>query len=147
MLTSPLARSVALLALAAVAGRAQQPAEAARRLELRDRAAMQRYDLDGDGRLSPQERQLASREIQHARNDEARRPDERMRDIEQFKRLLAAYDKDGDGKLSAAERELLTADYTAELSRRVGGDGNLSLEAWLAARDAWRDRVGTGGGL
>jgi len=66
---------------------------------------VKKYDTDGDGKLSRQERSTMYQAMAEQRR----------------KRWLARYDKDGDGKVSEAEREAVMEDYrrrVAEATRR-----------------------------
>ncbi len=113
---------------------------------------LDRYDLDGDGVLSPQERLLAVRDPGRGKADErgaaTTTADERVREVQQFTRLLAHFDKDGDARLSATERAELVATYVRELDRHdANGDGLLAQNEWMAARTAWRERYDAAGGL
>lgn len=85
---------------------------------------LEKFDKDGDGKLSKEERQAAM---------EARKAE-----------MLKKYDKDGDGKLSKEEREAIAADRKAEFMKKydTDGDGKLSDEEKAAARKAMGDRRG-----
>lgn len=102
-----------------------------------------RFDTDGDGELSEEER-LAAREAFRAERDERR---------QQW--LLEQYDKDGDGVLSEAEQAQIDADREereAERERRdaerqqraleaydTDGDGQLSREERQAGEQQRRE--------
>lgn len=102
-----------------------------------------RFDKDGDGQLSEEERQ-AVREAMRAEREQRR---------QQF--LLERYDKDGDGILSEAETQAMEEDQArmeaerearrAEMQQRaldaydVDGDGQLSEEERRAANQQRRE--------
>lgn len=80
-----------------------------------------KFDIDGDGKLSPDERKAMA--------------DERQ------KEMLAKFDKDGDGKLSADERTAMREEMEArrkELTEKYDADkdGKLSPEEMKTAREA-----------
>jgi hypothetical protein len=110
------------------------------------RVMMERYDLDGDGVLSAQERQLAMQERDRGAGGKADRPgasDDRPRAMAQFRALLAHFDRDGDARLSAAERAAALQALTQNLDQHdADGDGALNLDEWLAARSAWQKAYG-----
>lgn len=102
---------------------------------------LEKFDKDGDGKLSPEERK-AAREAMQARTEERR------------KEMLAKYDKDGDGKLSPEERAEMQKDRKAEMLKKFDkdGDGKLSEEERAAMPKRQRrpggpaGRAGKGGG-
>ena len=129
------------LALAAAQALAGDPAApAGPRCPLRARI-LEKFDKDGDGKLSDEER-AAAREAFRARL--AAHKEE----------ILKRFDKDGDGKLSdeerAATRESLRnrlAAHWDQILKRFDkdGDGKLSDEERAAAREAFRQpRHGSG---
>ncbi len=118
----------ALLALpllvAGLAASAQEPDErAAQRAEM-----LERYDSDGDGRLSRSERDAAreSRALERWDSDgdgslsEAEREAAREGRRQEQQEIRDRYDADGDGRLSRSERENARADG-ARLGRPGGG--------------------------
>jgi Ca2+-binding EF-hand superfamily protein len=89
---------------------------------------IKKFDKDGDGQLSEEERK-AAREAMEARRGEFQ------------KKMLEQFDKDGDGKLSEEERK--AAREAGEAKRKEilekydkDGDGKLSEEERKAAIDA-----------
>ena len=85
---------------------------------------IKKYDKDGDGKLSQEERKAAM---------EGRRAE-----------MMKKYDKDGDGKLSQEERKASMADRRAEMMKKFDkdGDGKLSEEERAAARKSMGARRG-----
>lgn len=82
---------------------------------------LEKFDKDGDGKLSPDERKAMFEERQ--------------------KEMLAKFDKDGDGKLSADERATMREEMEArrkELIEKYDADkdGKLSPDEMKTARDA-----------
>jgi Ca2+-binding EF-hand superfamily protein len=105
---------------------------------------MERFDADGDGELSEEERQAVRDYFRQRREEQMQR------------RLVERFDADGDGVLN--EEEQLNADAEME-ARRVerqarmterfdtDGDGKLSEAENQAARESFRGgRGGRGGG-
>jgi hypothetical protein len=78
---------------------------------------VKQFDKDGDGKLSPEERQAMHQE-RKARMEERR------------KEMLEKYDADGDGKLSPEEKAKAREERKAEMLRKFDkdGDGKLSEE-------------------
>ncbi len=78
---------------------------------------LEKFDKDGDGKLSNDERS-AMREAMKAKSEERR------------KAMLAKFDADGDGKLSKEEREKAMEERKAEMLKKYDkdGDGKLSEE-------------------
>ena len=100
---------------------------------------MSRYDTDGDGEISDEERQ-AARDAMRARRDEMRA------------QWVSRWDKDGDGELSEeemgearAEREKARKEFEAVLVDRFDADGDGELSeiereaAYTAMRTEARD--------
>ena len=85
---------------------------------------LEKFDKDGDGKLSAEERKAAA---------EARKAE-----------MLSKYDKDGDGKLSADERKVAMEARKAGFIKQYDkdGDGKLNDEEKAAARKAMGDRRG-----
>jgi Ca2+-binding EF-hand superfamily protein len=86
---------------------------------------VKRYDKDGDGKISPEERQAAKDEWQKKREQ----------------RALKNFDKDGDGKMSPEEWaafEQSEKDHKQQLLQKFDkdGDGKLSKTEWAEARKA-----------
>lgn len=109
----------------------------------RRQAFMDRFDLDGDGRLSEDE-------IRAMREQMRERQSEMM-----IQRMTDRFDLDGDGVLNDEERELAEAELEARRLERearllerfdADGDGVLSDEERDAAREAFRPRDGRGPG-
>ncbi len=78
---------------------------------------LEKFDKDGDGKLSPEERQ-AAREAHKAMAEERR------------KEMLEKFDADKDGKLSPEERTKMQEERKAEMLKKFDkdGDGKLSPE-------------------
>ncbi len=95
---------------------------------------IKKFDKDGDGKLSDEERK-AMQEAGKAKREEHQ------------KAMLAKYDKDGDGKLSDEERAAAKADREAEMLKKFDkdGDGKLSDEE-RAAMPKHPGRPGRPGG-
>ncbi|MGJ8697178.1 MAG: EF-hand domain-containing protein [Verrucomicrobiaceae bacterium] len=85
-----------------------------------------KFDKDGDGKLSEEERKAAF---------EARKAE-----------MLAKFDKDGDGKLSDEEKEAAREAQKAEFIKKFDkdGDGKVSAEE-RPKRPGGADRPGPGG--
>lgn len=88
-------------------------------------ALIARFDKDGDGKLSQQEREAAK----------AARKNTRAKILERF-------DTDKDGKLSEAEREVMRAEILAKFDK--DGDGALSKEEREAAQEEFPRPGGPG---
>lgn len=98
---------------------------------------MKRFDTDGDGELSDEEREAVRREY-----GDRRRGDEQMREI-----VMRRFDADGDGELNDAERDAVRAEFRRvreEIQARImpqydlDGDGELNREERQAAMPAYR---------
>jgi hypothetical protein len=131
MKTTPIITLLALLAGSTITasaqngGRPQGPPRGDRQLPPE---VIAKFDTDGDGKLSEDERK-AAREAFRAEAEKRREA------------MLAKYDTDGDGKLSEDERATLQADMKArheDLLKKydADGDGKLSPEERKAAIDA-----------
>jgi Ca2+-binding EF-hand superfamily protein len=73
-----------------------------------DARLIERFDTDGDGSLSEEERKAAREQMQGQRPPRGDRkvpPHGGPKDPERHKRMLERFDKDGDGELSEEERE------------------------------------------
>lgn len=113
----------------------QQPAK----MEKRHQELVRRFDKDGDGKLSEDEKAAARAEM---RTENGPRKENR-------KKLLKRFDKDGDGKLSEEEKaEAKKAadkfnENRAELIKRFDkdGDGVLNDEERAAAKKAGEERM------
>ena len=88
---------------------------------------LEKFDTDGDGKLSKEERKAAH---------EARKAER-----------IAKYDTDGDGELSDAEKQAARDARKAEMLEKfdADGDGELSKEERKAARDEMGGRPPRGG--
>ena len=95
---------------------------------------LKRFDKDGDGQLSDEERQ-AMRETLQARMEERR------------KQMLEEFDTDKDGKLSPEEREKAREAQKAKMLEKFDkdGDGKLSPEERKAMPKPLRRPGGPGG--
>ena len=121
---------------------------AARKAEM-----LKKFDKDGDGKLSDEEKSTLRAEMQNRRGGGR---DRKQWTPEQRDEMLKKYDKDGDGELSDAEKATLRAEMQ---NRRGGrdrtqwspeqrdeilktydkdGDGKLSQEERDTAREAMR---------
>jgi hypothetical protein len=78
---------------------------------------LEKFDKDGDGKLSPEE-EKAAREAARERMEQQR------------KEMLEKFDKDKDGKLSPEERKAAQEHRRAEMLKKFdkNGDGELSDE-------------------
>jgi len=83
---------------------------------------MEKFDTNGDGELSEEERAAAKAEME-ARRDERRAEMEKKR-----AEFLGKYDTDGDGELSEEERKAAREARKAEMLAKYdkNGDGELS---------------------
>ncbi len=100
---------------------------------------LKKFDADGDGQLSEEERKKVREEMASRRSG--------------LPPLLAKqFDKDGDGKLSEEERDAFRKEMAIKgrklpphLMQRFDkdGDGTLSEEERAGARQAWEDRKKT----
>ncbi len=86
---------------------------------------LKKYDKDGDGKLSDEERKTMRDEMKATREAE----------------MLKKYDKDGDGKLSDEEKATMQADLEAQHKALLekydaNKNGKLEPEEIKAARDA-----------
>jgi hypothetical protein len=113
------------------------------------KAFIEKFDADGDGKLSEQEREAAKAAMEEKRDA-----------------IIAKYDKDGDGKLNEEEREAAKEEFKAlhgdrpmppggpsreRLRKRFDKDGDGKLneeerEAAKAAMKEWREKHGKDGG-
>jgi hypothetical protein len=111
------------------------------------KAILEKFDTDGDGKISEQEREAAKAAMEEKRAA-----------------IIAKYDKDGDGKLNEEERKAAREEWKAEdrpnppghpsrerIRKRFDkdGDGKLNEEELAAAKAAmkeWREKNGKGGG-
>ncbi len=90
------------------------------------RALLEKFDVNGDGKLSQEEREAAKSAAQQTRAA-----------------IIAKYDKDGDGKLNAQERE--AAKSAAQQTRAAiiakydkDGDGKLNAQEREAAKEEFK---------
>lgn len=104
---------------------------------------MDRFDIDGDGKISDEERD-AMREEMRARRDEF-----------MLRRMTSRFDADGDGELNEAERIEAEAELAVQQAERqarmierfdTDGDGRLSDAESQAARESFGRGRGPGGG-
>lgn len=111
------------------------------------KALIEKFDTDGDGKLSEQEREAAKAAMGEKRDA-----------------FIAKYDKDGDGKLNEEERKAAKEEWKAQdrpkppggpsrerIIKRFDKDGDGKLneeerEAAKAAMKEWRDKNGKDGG-
>lgn len=109
----------------------------------RRQAFMDRFDLNGDGRLDEDEIRAMREQMR-----------QRQRDM-MIERMIDRFDLDGDGVLNDEERKLAEAELEARRLERearllerfdLDGDGVLSDEELAAAREAFRPREGWGRG-
>ncbi len=105
------ALSVPSLAAAAPEGK---PDAAARK-----EAMLKKFDKDGDGKLSEEERAAMRAEIQKRRGEGGKGPNPERR-----AEMMKKFDKDGDGKLSEEER----AAMRTEMQKRRGEGGKGKAE-------------------
>ena len=101
--------------------------------EIQKAEMLEKFDQDGDGTLSVEERQ-AARQGMLERNAPPMG--------ERFAEMLAKFDADGDGKLSDEERENINEIREAEMLEGFDqdGDGTLSVEERQAARQGMLER-------
>jgi len=133
--------SAALLLVAGLArAQAQDPA-GPRPLGPMHARVLEKFDTDGDGKLSPEERQAAL---------EAAPPEVRQRIEEHRQKMLEKFDADGDGQLNDAERaaarEALKQRIAEEKQKFLekwdkDGDGVLSDAEKAAAKEAFEGRI------
>ncbi len=103
------------------------------------KAMLEKFDTDGDGKLSDAEREAAQDEMEAMRA--------KMRE-----RMLAEFDKDGDGELNEAEREAAKkawkdkhGDEPGPIRERIlkkfdkDGDGKLNEKEREAAKEAMKE--------
>lgn len=109
-----IALSVPSLAAAAPEGK---PDAAARK-----EAMLKKFDKDGDGKLSEEERAAMRAEMQKRRGEGGKGPDAARR-----AEMMKKFDKDGDGKLSEEERAALRAEM--QKKRGEGGKGKADGKA------------------
>ncbi|MFM7182006.1 MAG: hypothetical protein ACKO2G_11160 [Verrucomicrobiales bacterium] len=113
------------------------------------KALLEKFDTDGDGKLSEQEREAAKAAMEEKRAA-----------------IIAKYDKDGDGKLNEEERKAAKEEWKELHGERPNppggpsrerilkrfdkdGDGKLNeqeREAAKAAMKEWHKKNGKGGG-
>ena len=121
---------------------------AARKAEM-----LKKFDKDGDGRLSDEEKSTLRAEMQNRRGGGR---DRKQWTPEQRDEMLKKFDKDGDGKLSDEERTTLRAEIQNRRGGRdrkqwtpeqrdemlkkfdTDGDGKLSQEERDTAREAMK---------
>lgn len=94
------------------------------------REILEKFDKDGDGKLSEDERKAARKELME--KHEAHR-----------KEILAKYDTDGDGELSEEERKAMRKDFAKKFDK--DGDGKLSDEEKEEMKKAMSERHGKRG--
>lgn len=98
---------------------------------------LKKYDKDGDGKLSDEERKTFQAD---------RKAEQEKREAE----ILKKFDKDGDGKLSEEENKAVRADFQAKRKALLekydaDKDGKLGPEEIKAAREAGEE-IPFGGG-
>ena len=108
------ALSVPSLATAAPEGK---PDAAARK-----EAMLKKFDKDGDGKLSAEEKAAMKAEMQKRRGEGGKGPDAARR-----AEMMKKFDKDGDGKLSEEERAAMRAEM--QKKRGEGGKGKADGKA------------------
>lgn len=108
------ALSVPSLAAAAPEGK---PDAAARKA-----AMLKKFDKDGDGKLSEEEKAAMKAEMQKRRGEGGKGPDAARR-----AEMMKKFDKDGDGKLSEEERAAMRAEM--QKKRSEGGKGKADGKA------------------
>lgn len=109
-----IALSVPSLAAAAPEGK---PDAAARKA-----AMLKKFDKDGDGKLSEEEKAAMKAEMQKRRGEGGKGPDAARR-----AEMMKKFDKDGDGKLSEEERAAMRAEM--QKKRSEGGKGKADGKA------------------
>ena len=109
-----IALSVPSLAAAAPEGK---PDAAARKA-----AMLKKFDKDGDGKLSEEEKAAMKAEMQKRRGEGGKGPDAARR-----AEMMKKFDKDGDGKLSEEERAAMRAEM--QKKRGEGGKGKADGKA------------------
>ena len=109
-----IALSVPSLAAAAPEGK---PDAAARKA-----AMLKKFDKDGDGKLSDEEKAAMKAEMQKRRGEGGKGPDAARR-----AEMMKKFDKDGDGKLSEEERAAMRAEM--QKKRGEGGKGKAEGKA------------------
>lgn len=109
------------------------------------KAFFEKFDTDGDGKLSEQEREAAKAAMKEKRDA-----------------IIAKYDKDGDGKLNEGEREAAKEEFKAlhgdhpmipgrHIRERIlkrfdkDGDGKLNEKERAAAKAAMKEHQGKRG--
>lgn len=131
--------TAATLFLTALPAAEKSPESTPRRAD-----AATRFDTDGDGQLSANERQ-AAREARAAE-----RPRQAARKLRaELRERRQEFDRDGDGRLNDEEFAAFDAANRAAFEQRPramqrfdqDGDGRLSDEEWAKARQAWRERM------
>ena len=106
----------------------------------RGKRLLERFDKDGDGKLSPEEKKAAFEQFK------ANRP-------EMYQKLLEKFDKNGDGKLDENERAAAKEAFkerSGEMRKKVlekfdkNGDGKLDENEKEAAKEALKARMQDG---
>ncbi len=123
------------------AARAKMEAERQAARERMKQELLEKYDADGDGVLSDEERRQAGDAMRRLREVQDRRSPQRDR---MRREAMQRFDTDGDGELSEAERANAKAQYEqqkADFISRFDADGNGSLEG--AEREAAREQMRT----
>lgn len=108
--------------------------------------AMKRFDADGDGRLSPAERETMRAAMRESRDD--REPGEQGGRLRE--RAMARFDTDGDGRLNETERTAAESAMREQLANRPAAmarvdtdkDGKVSDAEWAVARERLLGRRG-----
>ncbi|MFD2158047.1 EF-hand domain-containing protein [Rubritalea tangerina] len=118
MKTKTLLLAIAALSIPALAQAEEGKCEKGKKgCDKRRAHIIEKFDTDGDGKLSEEERK-AAREAMEARKAE----------------FIAKHDTDGDGKLSDEEKKAAKDAFIAQYD--TDGDGELSAEEREAAREA-----------
>ena len=139
--------TIVSLAVTTFAAPSKNNDPAARKAEM-----LKKFDKDGDGKLSDEEKSTLRVEIQNRRGER----DRKQWSPEQRDEMLKKFDKDGDGKLSDEEKSTLRAEiqnhrrgrdrkqWTPEQRDEMlkkfdtDGDGKLSQEERDTAREAMK---------
>lgn len=88
----------------------------------RKEAMLKKFDKDGDGKLSDEEKAAMKAEMQKRRGEGGKGPDAARR-----AEMMKKFDKDGDGKLSEEERAAMRAEM--QKKRGEGGKGKADGKA------------------